>query len=312
MHSTILGQASHYSQGFSFNFLWITGIIMAISINAVIFAMQQDIFSAVVIGASIHSVFHSRQGPLLIQDLTVIKKNPWEQKSSTSNLVVLSGAFSGPIIVLNLRFSSDRRESTLLSHHGTLVMLTPRVWNVFSAYAIYLCYLLYLILFQGIGIHFIDYCSTSTLFVQRWQFHDSYIISISDLQCKLDTKKTGVMVQANMLGALDEYLLFLFLFLCCVELKPPIPMSTIGVATICGKDVPKLFIMDEKGYTKSTAYIEGLAKFAYNDHLDLFTIPLLGIFEHPTKLFPKDDFFLCQRLNMLLFLFFITMFLRGF
>jgi len=119
------------------------------------------------------------------------------------------------------------------------------------------------------------------------------------------------MVQANMLGALDEYLLFLFLFLCCVELKPPIPMSTIGVATICGKDVPKLFIMDEKGYTKSTAYIEGLAKFAYNDHLDLFTIPLLGIFEHPTKLFPKDDFFLCQRLNMLLFLFFITIFLRG-
>jgi hypothetical protein len=139
---------------------------MAISINAVIFAMQQDIFSAVVIGASIHSVFHSHQGPLLIQDLTVIKIIPWEQKSSTSNLVVLSGAFSGLNIVLNLRFSSDRRESTLLSHHGTLVMLTPRVWNVFSAYAIYLRYLLYLILFQGIGIHFIDYCSTSTLFIQ--------------------------------------------------------------------------------------------------------------------------------------------------
>lgn len=63
------------------------------------------------------------------------------------------------------------------------------------------------------------------------------------LQDKLSTDKTGVLVQASTLGALEALLQFLR-----EETKPPIPVSAIGIGTIHKRDVTKISIMNEKGH----------------------------------------------------------------
>jgi translation initiation factor 5B len=65
---------------------------------------------------------------------------------------------------------------------------------------------------------------------------------LTKLTGKLSTDKTGVLVQASTLGALEALLQFLR-----EDTKPPIPVSAIGIGTIHKKDVTKISIMNEKG-----------------------------------------------------------------
>jgi translation initiation factor 5B len=66
---------------------------------------------------------------------------------------------------------------------------------------------------------------------------------LTDLENKLSTDKTGVLVQASTLGALEALLQFLR-----EDTKPPIPVSAIGIGKIHKKDVTKISIMNEKGH----------------------------------------------------------------
>jgi len=66
---------------------------------------------------------------------------------------------------------------------------------------------------------------------------------LTSLEGKLSTDKTGVLVQASTLGALEALLQFLR-----EETKPPIPVSAIGIGTIHKRDVTKISIMNEKGH----------------------------------------------------------------
>jgi len=66
---------------------------------------------------------------------------------------------------------------------------------------------------------------------------------LTKLEDKLSTDRTGVLVQASTLGALEALLQFLR-----VETKPPIPVSAIGIGTIHKRDVTKISIMNEKGH----------------------------------------------------------------
>lgn len=66
---------------------------------------------------------------------------------------------------------------------------------------------------------------------------------LTKLEDKLSTDKTGVLVQASTLGALEALLQFLR-----EETKPPIPVSAIGIGTIHKRDVTKISIMNEKGH----------------------------------------------------------------
>jgi translation initiation factor 5B len=65
---------------------------------------------------------------------------------------------------------------------------------------------------------------------------------LTDLESKLSTDKTGVLVQASTLGALEALLQFLR-----EDTQPPIPVSAIGIGKIHKKDVTKISIMNEKG-----------------------------------------------------------------
>ena len=67
---------------------------------------------------------------------------------------------------------------------------------------------------------------------------------MSDLKSvteNLNTDKTGVMVQASTLGALEALLQFLR-----VETKPPIPVSAVGIGPVFKRDVTKISIQKEK------------------------------------------------------------------
>lgn len=66
---------------------------------------------------------------------------------------------------------------------------------------------------------------------------------LTNLESKLSTDKTGVLVQASTLGALEALLQFLR-----EETKPPIPVSAIGIGTVHKRDVTKISIMNEKGH----------------------------------------------------------------
>jgi translation initiation factor IF-2 len=66
---------------------------------------------------------------------------------------------------------------------------------------------------------------------------------LTKLESKLSTDKTGVLVQASTLGALEALLQFLR-----EETKPPIPVSAIGIGTVHKRDVTKISIMNEKGH----------------------------------------------------------------
>jgi translation initiation factor 5B len=66
---------------------------------------------------------------------------------------------------------------------------------------------------------------------------------LTNLAGKLSTDKTGVLVQASTLGALEALLQFLR-----EDTKPPIPVSAIGIGTIHKRDVTKISIMNEKGH----------------------------------------------------------------
>jgi len=66
---------------------------------------------------------------------------------------------------------------------------------------------------------------------------------LTNLENKLSTDKTGVLVQASTLGALEALLQFLR-----EDTKPPIPVSAIGIGTIHKRDVTKISIMNEKGH----------------------------------------------------------------
>jgi translation initiation factor 5B len=66
---------------------------------------------------------------------------------------------------------------------------------------------------------------------------------LTNLENKLSTDKTGVLVQASTLGALEALLQFLR-----EETKPPIPVSAIGIGTVHKRDVTKISIMNEKGH----------------------------------------------------------------
>ena len=57
----------------------------------------------------------------------------------------------------------------------------------------------------------------------------------------LQVDKTGVMVQASTLGALEALLQFLR-----VDTQPPIPVSSVGIGTIYKRDVTKISIMKAK------------------------------------------------------------------
>lgn len=65
---------------------------------------------------------------------------------------------------------------------------------------------------------------------------------LTSIQNKLNTEKTGVMVQASTLGALEALLQFLR-----EETKPPIPVSAVGIGAIHKRDVTRISIMNEKG-----------------------------------------------------------------
>jgi translation initiation factor 5B len=65
---------------------------------------------------------------------------------------------------------------------------------------------------------------------------------LTNLEDKLSTDKTGVLVQASTLGALEALLQFLR-----EDTKPPIPVSKIGIGTIQKRDVTNISIMNEKG-----------------------------------------------------------------
>ena len=62
---------------------------------------------------------------------------------------------------------------------------------------------------------------------------------LTKLEDKLSTDKTGVLVQASTLGALEALLQFLR-----EETKPPIPVSAIGIGTVHKRDVTKTDIAD--------------------------------------------------------------------
>ncbi len=66
---------------------------------------------------------------------------------------------------------------------------------------------------------------------------------LTKLEEKLSVDKSGVMVQASTLGALEALLQFLR-----EETKPPIPVSAIGIGSIHKRDVTKISIMNEKGH----------------------------------------------------------------
>eukprot|EP00980_Cylindrotheca_fusiformis_P004120 scaffold894_cov153-Cylindrotheca_fusiformis.AAC.16 len=66
---------------------------------------------------------------------------------------------------------------------------------------------------------------------------------LTNLEDKLSTDKTGVLVQASTLGALEALLQFLR-----EDTQPPIPVSAIGIGTVHKKDVTKISIMNEKGH----------------------------------------------------------------
>ena len=66
---------------------------------------------------------------------------------------------------------------------------------------------------------------------------------LTKLEDKLSTDKTGVLVQASTLGALEALLQFLR-----EDTQPPIPVSAIGIGTIHKRDVTKISIMNEKGH----------------------------------------------------------------
>ena len=66
---------------------------------------------------------------------------------------------------------------------------------------------------------------------------------LTKLEEKLSTDKTGVLVQASTLGALEALLQFLR-----EETQPPIPVSAIGIGTVHKRDVTKISIMNEKGH----------------------------------------------------------------
>jgi translation initiation factor 5B len=65
---------------------------------------------------------------------------------------------------------------------------------------------------------------------------------LAGIQNKLNTEKTGVMVQASTLGALEALLQFLR-----EETKPPIPVSAVGIGAIHKRDVTRISVMNEKG-----------------------------------------------------------------
>ena len=66
---------------------------------------------------------------------------------------------------------------------------------------------------------------------------------LTNLEDKLSTDKTGVLVQASTLGSLEALLQFLR-----EETQPPIPVSAIGIGKIHKRDVTKISIMNEKGH----------------------------------------------------------------
>mmetsp|Transcript_36197 Transcript_36197/g.87601 ORF Transcript_36197/g.87601 Transcript_36197/m.87601 type:complete len:946 (-) Transcript_36197:51-2888(-) len=66
---------------------------------------------------------------------------------------------------------------------------------------------------------------------------------LTNLEAKLSTDKSGVLVQASTLGALEALLQFLR-----EETNPPIPVSAIGIGTVHKRDVTKISIMNEKGH----------------------------------------------------------------
>lgn len=66
---------------------------------------------------------------------------------------------------------------------------------------------------------------------------------LTKLESKLSTDKTGVLVQASTLGALEALLQFLR-----EETQPPIPVSAIGIGTVQKRDITKISIMNEKGH----------------------------------------------------------------
>ena len=66
---------------------------------------------------------------------------------------------------------------------------------------------------------------------------------LTKLEDKLSTDRTGVLVQASTLGALEALLQFLR-----EETQPPIPVSAIGIGTVHKRDVTKISIMNEKGH----------------------------------------------------------------
>eukprot|EP00934_Nitzschia_sp_Nitz4_P002672 Nitzschia sp. Nitz4//scaffold199_size41809//25378//28645//NITZ4_007455-RA/size41809-augustus-gene-0.41-mRNA-1//1//CDS//3329540576//2662//frame0 len=66
---------------------------------------------------------------------------------------------------------------------------------------------------------------------------------LTKLEDKLSTDKTGVLVQASTLGALEALLQFLR-----EDTQPPIPVSAIGIGTVHKRDVTKISIMNEKGH----------------------------------------------------------------
>ncbi|CAJ1949502.1 unnamed protein product [Cylindrotheca closterium] len=66
---------------------------------------------------------------------------------------------------------------------------------------------------------------------------------LTKLEAKLSTDKSGVLVQASTLGALEALLQFLR-----EETNPPIPVSAIGIGTVHKRDVTKISIMNEKGH----------------------------------------------------------------
>lgn len=66
---------------------------------------------------------------------------------------------------------------------------------------------------------------------------------LTKLTGKLNTDKTGVLVQASTLGALEALLQFLR-----EDTQPPIPVSAIGIGTVHKRDVTKISIMNEKGF----------------------------------------------------------------
>ena len=66
---------------------------------------------------------------------------------------------------------------------------------------------------------------------------------LTNLESKLSTDKSGVLVQASTLGALEALLQFLR-----EDTQPPIPVSAIGIGTIHKRDVTKISIMNEKGH----------------------------------------------------------------